>query len=533
MQVEADSLEGLPVRQWTKGPIRLNNNPLRDTGNAAQDDCEWPELPMPKDSHLYEPHTQHLLRIAREGRTGKQTSLSVENNKLLGDEEDADGEIDSDFIFSTWQPLPQYLDQSIPEYLAPRRKGLPSLYGAISAPGDNDVPMRKTKIRKTDPGGIETILEVLVPEGQAVDGEVIEDEAQPTKALEPGTVVDGIGTVNAEGVLVAGEQIQPTTLRKRPPPPKRKAKGPGRGRKKKIMFGRNAHLGENGVRARSDVANGGAATTPGGTVDTSAQDYDMGGDSMLHDGEEGSEEDDEGDEGDDDREDGELSPTPASPPKSPNPSKLDGQTSEATGDRAPENRWPITIEDGHASSPLSSPDVPLCEQNHKKTEHKNVESEQQERLQELQEQVQEEEPPSVQQPASVPELERIVTPQHEQEPSPPPPPQQQQAPDSRTDSMEIETRDIEQQDDTGQEASVVADGSSKQNTIGFQPPAIQESLAMEIAPMQAELPQDISLLEGLTESQVPADASLVQQAQFPDGEEDLLGSLEKTLQQSS
>lgn len=238
-----------------ESPGRINNSLLRETGKAAKDDGEWLELPMSKDSHFYEPHTQLLLRIARRGRTVKQTPQPVEGDKLLGDEDDADGELDPDFVFSKWQPIPQHSELSIPEYLAPRRKGLPPLYGLFTALGDNGVSLRKTKVRKTDSEGSETIIEVFVPEGQAVDGEVVEDEAQPTKALEPGTVVEGIGTVNAEGVLVAGEQAQSTPPKRRPPPPKRKAKGPGRGRRKKVMFGRNAHLGEHGARNRKSHVN--------------------------------------------------------------------------------------------------------------------------------------------------------------------------------------------------------------------------------------------------------------------------------------
>ena len=549
--MENDTLvEGLPIRQWAKAPIRINNNLLREPDKAIEDDGEWPELPMPKDSHLYEPYTQHLLRIARRGRNVRLNPQPVEEDKLLGDEEDAEREVDPESVFSNWQRIPQHLDQPIPEYLAPRRKGLPPLYGGNTLIGDNPAPMRKTKLRKADTEGNETILEVLVPEGQAVDGEVVEDEAQPTESLKPGTVVDGVGIVNAEGVVVAGEQAQATPPRRRPPPPKRKAKGLGRGRRKKVMFGRNAHMAEGAGQATNGVTDGEGLATPGGTADASAQDHDMNGDSLLHDGEEGSEEEDEGDEGDSDREDGELSPSPAPSLKSPKP---EGQPLEVAKQSDPLGSGKMEL-DGHedpASSPLSSPDVPLAEQNlNQGTGQSSVDQKDQEpstqqdgmiQTNELEQNRYEDEghkkghqhgqePEQGQHQGQENEEERDH--QHDQREQ-----HERQAvhhmAEPQKEKLDDEMLDTPEQSELTQLVDPITTELTKPQTVDTNVITVEELTAPESVPVQAQIPEDTNLLDGLTEPKAPDAATETHRQDSHDGEEDLLGSLERTLEAPS
>ena len=538
-QVENDTLvEGLPIRPWGKAPIRISNIVSREPGKAVKDDGEWPELPMPKDSHLYEPYTQHLLRIARRGRSVRSTPQPVEEDKILGDEEDAEGEADPDCVFIKWQPIPQHLDQPIPEYLAPRRKGLPPLYGGNTSVGDNPAPMRKTKIRKTDPEGNETILEILVPEGQAVDGEVVEDEAQATETLKPGTVVDGIGVVNAEGIIVAGEQAQPVPPRRRPPPPKRKAKGPGRGRRKKVMFGRNAHMAEGAERATNSVPNGEGAATPGSNVDTSAQDHEMNDDSIMHDGEDGSEEDEEEDEGDDEREEGELSPSPASPPKSPKP---EGQSSEIVKQVSPSDfgKMEVDGQEDLASSPLSSPDFPLAEQNlSRKAEQSDIDqlvpepSDQQREFGAIQESAQKPDTSEGRTPISRQEQEQGQDQQQKegqekvqvQEEHP-----FQDTADSLTDELDKDILDTPEHSKVTELVDSVATALIEGEMNDAHAFTVEEPTTSGNALVQAEIPEGTSLLDGLTAPQAPDATVAIHHNETPDGEEDLLGSLERTL----
>ena len=209
----------------------------------ATDKDAWPELPMPRDSHLLPEHSQQLLRAARAGRISKPPPVVDEEKENL-DDEDENKETQRGFTVRKYAKVPRHLEGPEPEYLAKRRKGLPSQYSAYSGavgPLTSTGPMRKTKVRKVDNEGKVHVWEVLVPEGATVDGEVQKEEtiaeAAPAAAA-PGTVVAGVGVVNANGVVVANDLVQQTPPRRRPPPPKRKSKkGPGRG-KKKVAFGK-------------------------------------------------------------------------------------------------------------------------------------------------------------------------------------------------------------------------------------------------------------------------------------------------------
>jgi hypothetical protein len=181
--------------------------------------------------------------------------------------------------------------------------------------------MRKTKIKRTDPeNGSISIYEVWVPEGHRIEGEITGDVQTIAEQSEvpvtaetpaPGTVVEGVGVVNAEGVVVAeaGSAAVMTPPKRRPPPPKRKGKGIGKGRKKKVMFapGEGADAATVHGVAPADVAVAGVKEGEDPSqmsVDQSGQDEDE------DDGEEGY----ESDEGDESMMDAKTPETPQAPP---------------------------------------------------------------------------------------------------------------------------------------------------------------------------------------------------------------------------
>lgn len=316
-----------------------------------------------------------LLRAARSGEMTKKAAPQPlqEDDKDNADDDDQPADLDFALIAKRWAAIPKHLEAPEPEFLAKRRKGLASAYTALVGQANGAIPMRKTKVRKFDADGNASILEVLVPDGQTVDGEILEGETDVTQAPAPGTIVEGVGVANAEGVIVAGDQIVPTPPRRRPPPPKRKAKGPGRGRKKKVAFapGTEGLKPGDSVVALNSIADGVNGPPEGRDAEAVADgDVTMGAGLVLHNGEDSSEDDDEGDEGEDgDREDGELSASPKSsqsPPKNaspdrnplPAPSK---QTDENTGqiDKSHEASFD-SLNPSAQRNASSSPDLPLA-----------------------------------------------------------------------------------------------------------------------------------------------------------------------------
>ena len=365
-QIDHDIFEGLPVRHWRKKAINVNAvSEKENIDNAGLRNLTWKELPLPRDARLLSPMSQDLLRAARMPQAKKPTTPILDDDKELGEDEDADGEVDTGFVAKRWAVLPKELEGPEPEFLAKRRKGLPSVHSGALGTNNNTAPMRKTKIRKVDNEGNNSVWEVLVPEGQTVDGEVVEEETSPTQAPAPGTVVEGVGVVNAEGVVIAGDRGVPAINKRRPPPPKRKRKGPGRGRKKKVAFaGPDGMPTANGV----DRASYGANMTEEGKRTEGEQgpsngDTDMGDDSLLKEGDEGSEEGSEEEDGEDgDREEGELSPSPSadsSPTKPPPPAIVetgpDVETAMPSSVQAPSNMPPL------AAEPIESPTEPTVE----------------------------------------------------------------------------------------------------------------------------------------------------------------------------
>ncbi|KAL8839582.1 MAG: hypothetical protein Q9170_001686 [Blastenia crenularia] len=346
-QIDHDVFEGLPVRHWRKASVAVSTALQKDEPsiNPAKATL-FGELAMPRDAQLLSPMSQALLRAARSGEITRKTPPQplLDDDKENGEDDDTAVDADLGFMAKRWAAVPRHLEGPEPEFLAKRRKGLPSAYTGPLGQTSAATPMRKTKVRKLDGDGNATVLDVLVPEGQTVEGEVVEEEANVTQAPAPGTVVEGVGVANAEGVIIAGDQMLPTPPRRRPPPPKRKAKGPGRGRKKKVAFAPGStEQNPPGTNLPATDALDGAIGLPVDGTGNVMIDGDItgGDDSTLQNGEETSEEDDEGDEGGyGDKEEGELSP---SPPSSQSPSQPPSPTEHVP--KSPSKPGHTAIED--------------------------------------------------------------------------------------------------------------------------------------------------------------------------------------------
>ncbi|KAF4156555.1 hypothetical protein CNMCM6936_006451 [Aspergillus lentulus] len=320
-QIDHDVFEGLPVRRWTRQRQTISQVPKTEISESLIQGPggkqALPEHPMPRDSHLLTPMSRALLRAARAGciyiRKAQKEPEDEEKEATDVEEQPMIQSTDRSFTARKWAALPRHLEPPEVEFLAKRRPGLPSLYGASTTGVDgaaNNVPMRRTRFKKVDPvtGNI-SIYEAWVPEGHKIEGEIT-DEAQVRaenkevavipEAPAPGTVVEGVGVVNAEGVVVAeaGSVSVMTPPKRRPPPPKRKAKGFGKGRRKKVMFapgdGADAALVHGSGASTADGATDTGFAKPG--PDASRLSVDQSGqDDEEEEGDEG-EESDEGDE---------------------------------------------------------------------------------------------------------------------------------------------------------------------------------------------------------------------------------------------
>ncbi|KAI9848543.1 MAG: hypothetical protein M1837_007212 [Sclerophora amabilis] len=339
-QIDHDLFEGLPVRHWRRqtltvaAPVKVEINHARNFPS---------ELPMPKDSHMLCPMSRALLQAARAGRINKPAPPSEEEVKLNAEEEHAKkDEAERAFLAKRWQVVPRHMESPEVSYLAKRRKGLQEYprNGALGpTPGGGVV--KRTTVRKVDLEGNSLVEEMLVAEGQTVDGEVL-SEVTMTDAGAPGTIVDGVGVVNADGVVIASDGLLPTPTRRRAPPPRRKTKSSHKSRRKKVQYrpkpgGPNRPTAEGNVNPVQDWVQieGEVRAADGQDRMEEGADVEMGDDSVLRDGEEDEDDGDEGEEGeegdeegdDDDREDGELSPWPdannsVSPSKAPVPESL-------------------------------------------------------------------------------------------------------------------------------------------------------------------------------------------------------------------
>ncbi|KAJ4345180.1 hypothetical protein N0V95_005857 [Ascochyta clinopodiicola] len=304
-QIEHNVLEGLPINQYREIEITIGPN---STDNKPVDINAWPELPMPRDSHMLPEHSQQLLRAARSGRTIKPPVPPEDDENEMKDEETEHKEVPIGFTIKKFVKVARHNEAPEPEYLAKRRKGLPSQY----IHGQVQAPLRETKVKKLDAEGNVAVYKVLAPEGQAVEGEVAPTddaiEIVPVIAA-PGTVVEGVGVVNAEGIVVANDILQQTPPRRRAPPPKKKKGGPGRGRKRV-----NFVEGADGQSAPASVTGGDIPAIrdlkqgEGGSVEPSDRDTPMG---------EAGDDDESGEEGSDNEEQDQEDGTPVTPSKAP------------------------------------------------------------------------------------------------------------------------------------------------------------------------------------------------------------------------
>jgi hypothetical protein len=210
----------------------------------------FPELPMSKDSNLLSPMSRALLRAARAGciyirNVNKGTEEDDKEAAETG-ETAAATRVERSFTARKWSVVPKHMEPPEVEFLAKRRQGLPSLYGAsgtLTTASNNVVnaspQMRKTKIRKVNPAtGDVSIYDVWVPEGHKVEGE-IDDNAEALPEQKDVTVTKQTpapGTVDAESVVVASAGAESASKPPGPPAPKRKGRKIGRGRKKRVMF---------------------------------------------------------------------------------------------------------------------------------------------------------------------------------------------------------------------------------------------------------------------------------------------------------
>jgi len=390
-QADNDVFEGLPVKQWGRQQARISLAPPASENADGKED-KWGEPPMPRDSHLLQPWTQQLLRLARSGKVGMKRKPDVD----LMDEDRPDEEAaeepkanleDRGYVAKKWKPVAEA--QLEPEhkhfdFLAKRRKGLPILYGPELATSAV-VPMRKTKVRKAGPDSEVNVYEVLVPEGQTVEGEVHDptelEEIKPVAAV-PGTVIEGVGIANDDGVLVA-EHLKPSANapRRSRPPPKKKG-GPGRG-KKRVTFtnpdgstytaivpnatkivaqpGQIVKHVTKGEEAAADISVEQAA------AQTDTQEPQQGeGEGEGEGDEEGSEDGEEGEDEDDDREEGELSeddaPTAgATPAKAMTPAPVKAAEDASS---KPMPAPPSKQDAARSRDASSSPELPLAKTAH-------------------------------------------------------------------------------------------------------------------------------------------------------------------------
>ncbi|POS78327.1 hypothetical protein DHEL01_v203288 [Diaporthe helianthi] len=219
-ETQADKpLPGLPVRQWRHQLVNVAPPPERE--EAKKQDRWGVELPhgMPRDTHLLTPHNQELLRLVRSGKLYKKRPLPEEEDAdgdgMPGDKSDKKDSAAGEgygFKVKKWVRLERSAEDSGINLLAPRHKNTitrPSKQLGTQA----TAPMvTKATVKRLDAAGNPYTQEVIVSDGQAVDGEIISTSVMPA----PGA---------------AGEAVLPAaTPAKRKPPIPQKKKGRGRGR---------------------------------------------------------------------------------------------------------------------------------------------------------------------------------------------------------------------------------------------------------------------------------------------------------------
>lgn len=433
-------------------------------------------------------HSQQLLRAARSGRLLKPPAPPEDDNEMK-DEEEEPKEIQSGFTIKKYVKVARHLETPEPEYLAKRRKGLPSPY--VSGQPVRTV-LRETKVKKLDADGNVAVYKVLVPEGQAVEGEVQPSDAAievaPAAAV-PGTIVEGVGVVNAEGVVVANDIVQPTPPRRRPPPPKKKRGGPGRG-KKKVGFvegapGQGSMVAATGIDPLVDTLKreeGSVAPSDGGDTPMG----EAGVDEEEGSGEEGSE---------DEEQEVERNSTPATPSKAPTAlastaptsvpdTTLSNVTDITPADTLPDATDPAVAPPEPSRSPTENSPIVL-------PTHVHVQIEQ----------------PAVRQPSSSPDLPLSAVPH------------------SRQNSLnEIPTSLV------ATEATVTE--PSQLESAPLVPNTTIEAAAAPIAPTELDSEPTPTVESGVVSAPLPERVS-PPTVSAPPSEPDLLGSLERQLEKDN
>ena len=236
------------MRNWRRETQAVAPPPVQE-GPTTKDKWDL-ELPwgMPKDSHLLPQHSQDLLRAARSGRLYLRRPAveeeEIDPEAVVGDKpEKKEEELkEKGFSVKTWKLVPRHLEGPEIEYLAKRRKGLTG--AALKSTVVTGPTMTKASVRRTDAAGNSYVVDLVVAEGQAVEGELISQTV--------------IATSTVAGIATDSTPVQPAPPRRRPPPPKRKAKGPARGRKKKLPLPPTSVPGEPGaVKIEAENGEGG------------------------------------------------------------------------------------------------------------------------------------------------------------------------------------------------------------------------------------------------------------------------------------
>ncbi|KAH9206264.1 hypothetical protein DL95DRAFT_416699 [Leptodontidium sp. 2 PMI_412] len=290
--VDHGEYEGIPIRHWRRDFVTVAPPPTPDS-TTSQNDIWAVELPhgMPKDSHLLPQHSQDLLRAARSGKIYKRPAPAdeeeVDPETIIGDKpEKKDEDLkEKGFTAKSWKQIARHLEGPDVVYLAKRRKGLVT---ASSKP--LPIPtVTKATVKRIDAAGNEYVQDVVVPQGQVVEGEVISQ----TQIPDP----------NAPVGLAA---VQATPPRPRPKS-KKKAKGPGRGRKKKPVAPTSAPQVPLAEGVAPVPATEGTIGTDGVKVETAPsstptlnEDTEMGEGSAANSDDDDGEDGEDGDEGDDD-----------------------------------------------------------------------------------------------------------------------------------------------------------------------------------------------------------------------------------------
>ncbi|KAH7317678.1 hypothetical protein BKA65DRAFT_106158 [Rhexocercosporidium sp. MPI-PUGE-AT-0058] len=309
--VDHGEYEGIPIRHWRRDFVTVAPPPTPDS-TTSQNDIWAVELPhgMPKDFHLLPQHSQDLLRAARSGKIYKRPAPADEEEAdpeiIIGDKpEKKDEDLkEKGFTAKSWKQVARHLEGPDVVYLAKRRKGLVT---ATSKP--LPIPtVTKATVKRIDAAGNEYVQDVVVPQGQVPEGEVISQ----TQIPDP----------NAPVGLAA---VQATPPRPRPKS-KKKAKGPGRGRKKKPAAptsapqvplpegvtpvpAPNGTVGPDGVKVETEPT-----STPVHNEDT-----EMGDGSAANSDDDDGEDGEDGDEGDEDEGSVDVQDSP-SKPSQPSPS---------------------------------------------------------------------------------------------------------------------------------------------------------------------------------------------------------------------